>query len=57
MIIHCLACGKCVSSHQLACPYCKAEITDTVLETNGVEMKPRMAEKIKMGFLQALARR
>jgi len=55
MIIHCLACGKSISSHQLACPYCKAEVGDFTLQANGIAIKSKTAERIKIGFLQALA--
>lgn len=57
MIIHCLTCGKSVSSNHLACPYCKSEITDLCLEANGMEVKAKAMEKLKVSFLHALARR
>jgi hypothetical protein len=57
MIIHCLTCGKSVSSNHLACPYCKSEITDLCLEANGIEVKAKAMDKLKVSFLHALARR
>lgn len=57
MIIHCLTCGKSISSNILACPYCKAEVTVFTLESNGIEQKERVMEKLKLGFLHALAKK
>ncbi|MBT3865237.1 hypothetical protein HOF67_04385 [Candidatus Peregrinibacteria bacterium] len=57
MVIHCLTCGKSISSRQLACPYCKAEVTDLTLGANGIEYKEKISEKVKIGFLHALARK
>ena len=57
MIIHCLSCGKSVSSHQLACPYCKSEISDMTLEANGIQARSKVAERVKINFLHALARK
>jgi uncharacterized OB-fold protein len=47
MIIHCLSCGKAVSSNSLGCPYCHSEITSLTLEMNGIEEKVRFKEKVR----------
>lgn len=39
MIIHCLTCGKCISSRVSNCAYCTAEVTDLTLEMNGIEVE------------------
>ncbi len=50
MIIHCLSCGKCVSSNMHNCPYCISEINDQTLAMNGiaVQERPRIREKFAM---------
>lgn len=48
MIIHCLSCGKSISSHGLACPYCYCEVTDITFELNGIEEKSATGLKDKM---------
>ncbi|MFA5947733.1 MAG: hypothetical protein WC806_02055 [Candidatus Gracilibacteria bacterium] len=45
MIIHCLTCGKSVSSHHFKCPYCCAEISEITMEANGIELKENTKEK------------
>lgn len=45
MIIHCLSCGKAVSSRPLCCPYCYSEITPLTLEMNGLQEKAKLKEK------------
>lgn len=54
MIIHCLACGKAVSSQTLCCPYCYSEITSLTLEKNGIEEKAgrSVSEKMRELVLQ-----
>ncbi len=47
MIIHCLSCGKSVSSHSHACPYCFCEISDITLEMNGIETKSKIKERMR----------
>lgn len=54
MIIHCLSCGKSVSSHSFKCPYCLAEINGFTLEMNGIEGKGKLKEKmleLVLGFV------
>lgn len=54
MIIHCLACGKPISSNGHNCPYCYSEISEITLEMNGIEEKSRMRERfldlLTLGF-------
>ncbi len=52
MIIHCLSCGKAVSSHSLSCPYCFSEISNITLEMNGLEEKRQLKEKVRDLVLQ-----
>lgn len=47
MIIHCLGCGKSVSSKSHNCPYCFSEITDLTLELNGIETKLKFKERMR----------
>jgi len=48
MIIHCLSCGKCISSHGYKCPYCTAEISELTLERNGINIeKPKITRRFK----------
>lgn len=48
MIIHCLSCGKSVSSNSFKCPYCLCEINGMTLEKNGVVMEEsRLKERLK----------
>lgn len=47
MIIHCLSCGKAVSSKSLCCPYCYSEITNITLEMNGIKEDTKIKEKVK----------
>lgn len=47
MIIHCLSCGKAVSSNTFNCPYCYSEITGLTLEMNGIEEKAKFKEKVR----------
>lgn len=56
MIIHCLSCGKAVSSHGLCCPYCYSEISQVTLEMNGLEEKAKLKEKMKDLVLQFVHR-
>lgn len=46
MIIHCLGCGKCISSKTQHCPYCLAELTELTLEMNGIQEKTRIKERM-----------
>lgn len=53
MIIHCLSCGKSISSNGHNCPYCLAHFTDLTLAMNGIEEKANLREKMKelvLGF-------
>lgn len=52
MIIHCLPCGKAVSSNSLCCPYCYSEISDLTLEANGIMEKAKLTEKLREMMLQ-----
>lgn len=52
MIIHCLSCGKAVSSNGLCCPYCYSEISPLTLEMNGLAEKTKLSEKVKDLALQ-----
>jgi RNA polymerase subunit RPABC4/transcription elongation factor Spt4 len=48
MIIHCLSCGKCISSQGKNCPYCLAQITDITMELNGMQTdKSNFKEKMR----------
>lgn len=44
MIIHCLECGKSVSSKMNKCPFCITSICTKTLQVNGIreEAKPRV---------------
>ncbi|MCK9186489.1 hypothetical protein M0P48_03555 [Candidatus Gracilibacteria bacterium] len=46
MIINCLSCGKSMSSHSTACPYCFCEVTSMTLEMNGIREQEGMKEKM-----------
>ncbi|MFA6991845.1 MAG: hypothetical protein WC269_01005 [Candidatus Gracilibacteria bacterium] len=46
MIIHCISCGKAISSEINNCPYCTSEITEFTLEVNGHEEKKKIKEKM-----------
>lgn len=52
MIIHCLSCGKAVSSNSLSCPYCYSEINSLTLEMNGIEEKTKLKEKVRNLIVQ-----
>ena len=47
MIIHCLSCGKSISSHGHNCPYCLSQVNELTLELNGIQEKPGFKEKMK----------
>lgn len=47
MIIHCLTCGKSISSHGHSCPYCCSQLTDLTLEINGIEDRSNFKAKMK----------
>jgi uncharacterized OB-fold protein len=47
MIIHCLSCGKSISSLSHHCPYCTSEITQFTMELNGIEEKAKFKERMK----------
>lgn len=47
MIIHCLSCGKSVSTNSHSCPYCFCEITDITLEMNGIQEKVNFKDKVR----------
>ena len=47
MIIHCLSCGKSISSNGHNCPYCFAQMTEVTLELNGIEEKVNFKERVK----------
>lgn len=47
MIIHCLSCGKAISSQLCNCPYCYTEITDLTKELNGIVEKEDIKERMK----------
>lgn len=47
MIIHCLSCGKSISSKGLTCPYCFSEITDLTFELNGIQEKTKLKERMR----------
>jgi RNA polymerase subunit RPABC4/transcription elongation factor Spt4 len=46
MIIHCLDCGKSVSSKSHSCPYCFSEISELTRELNGLAEKVNFKEKM-----------
>ncbi len=46
MIIHCLDCGKSVSSKSHSCPYCFSEISELTKELNGLGEKVNLKEKV-----------
>lgn len=47
MIIHCLSCGKSISSHGHNCPYCLAQVTEITFELNGIEQKGNLRERMR----------
>ena len=47
MIIHCLACGKSVSSNSHRCPYCMIDINQLALEANGIENTENLKDRVK----------
>lgn len=46
MIIHCLSCGKTISTNLHRCPFCCTEISDITLQLNGVECKDNIKSKV-----------
>jgi hypothetical protein len=46
MIIHCLSCGKAISSEKPSCPYCLAEVSDITLEINGLKTNTKIKESV-----------
>lgn len=47
MIIHCISCGKSISSHGHCCPYCTCELNDLTYEFNGIEEKANFKERMR----------
>ena len=47
MIIHCLSCGKSISSQGHNCPYCMAQMTELTFELNGMQVKGNFKEKMR----------
>ncbi len=46
MIIHCLSCGKTISTNMHKCPYCCSEISEDTLQMNGVDTRDRLKDKM-----------
>ena len=46
MLIHCLSCGKSISTNMHRCPYCCSEISEDTLKMNGVEVKDNFKNKV-----------
>lgn len=47
MVIHCISCGKSISSYLHHCPYCLSEVNEIMLEVNGIEEKGKLKEKMR----------
>jgi hypothetical protein len=56
MIIHCLSCGKAISSKGFHCPYCRSEVNSQTMEMNGIEEKSNLKERVRNLMLQFVHR-